>query len=131
MLLVPIPVWLPFDDHGEHCQIAIAGVDDAVLGALLADVARACAQELLFPVANRFAGSRQDVVDVIACLMRVQANRAACMNGRRDDFALLIHMHPGAHLARPVIHPRDGNFLDFVEIYQHRYALFRLRSTLL
>ena len=33
MLLVPIPVWLPFDDHGEHDQIVVAGVDDAVLGA--------------------------------------------------------------------------------------------------
>lgn len=75
----PIPVWLPFDDHGEHCQIAIAGVDDAALGALLADVARARAQEPLFSVAYRFAGSRQDVVDVVACLMRVQANRAVCM----------------------------------------------------
>lgn len=47
--LSPIPVWLPFDDHGEHDQIVVAGVDDAVLGALLADVARACAQDSSFP----------------------------------------------------------------------------------
>lgn len=60
----PIPVQLSFDGHGGHRQI-IVGVDDAVSGTLLADMARAGPQPPLSLIAYRFAGSRQDVVDVV------------------------------------------------------------------
>lgn len=61
----PIPVQLSFDGHGGHRQI-IVGVEDAVSGTLLADMARAGTQPPpLSLIAYRFAGSRQDVVDVV------------------------------------------------------------------
>ena len=60
----PIPVQLPFDGHGGGRQIVI-GIGDAVIGALLADMARAGTQPLLSLITYRFAASRQDVVDVV------------------------------------------------------------------
>src|SRR5699024_2286356 len=107
---------LPLDNDGKHDQILVSGIADTMFGSLPADMAGSRCQFLLFSVAYGLPVSGNDVINVIARLMSVHADRAAGMDPARYDLAFIAHVHPCRHFACAAVHPRNSYFFYFIKI---------------
>lgn len=84
---------LSLDNNGEHNQVFIAGVDQAVAGAAVTDMADTGFKNLFVTIAYGLSMAGNNIVQFIISIVTMQSDRSSGMDPAGNDPSVSVCIH--------------------------------------